>query len=143
MREAVIVSVARTPIGRAFRGAYNATPGPSLGALALKPALERAGVEGGEVDDVVWGCALQQGSQALNIGRLVALRSGLPVTVPATSIDRQCSSGLMAIAQASHQVALEGMNVVAAGGQEAISVVQTKDFRMEFDPELVALHNAT
>ncbi|MEO5587034.1 MAG: acetyl-CoA C-acyltransferase [Novosphingobium sp.] len=143
MRDAVIVSAARTPIGRAYRGAFNATPGPTLGALSLKAAIERAGIEPGEVDDVVWGAALQQGSQAMNLGRLVALRGGLPVSVPGMTIDRQCSSGLMSIAAASRQVVMDRMEVVVAGGSESISTVQTKDFRMGFDPELIALHNAT
>ncbi len=143
MRDAVITSFARTPIGRAYRGAFNATQPPTLGALALKPALERAGIEGGEVEDVLWGSALPQGGQTPNIGRLVALRSGLPVTVPAMSLDRQCASGMMAIATASKQVTLDQMDVVAAGGQESISLVQTKELRVAFDPELVAMHNAT
>src|SRR5690606_26040096 len=127
MRDAVIVAVARTPIGRAYRGAFNATPGPSLGAVAIKAAVERAGLDGGEVDDVLWGSALPQGGQAPNIARLAALRAGLPVTVPAMSLDRQCSSGLMAVATASRQVVMDRMDVVIAGGQESISTVQTKD----------------
>jgi acetyl-CoA C-acetyltransferase/acetyl-CoA acyltransferase len=143
MREAVIVSVARTPIGRAYRGAFNATQGPTLGALALTPALERAGVEGGEVDDVLWGAALQQGAQAGNIARLVALRAGLPVTVAGMSLDRQCGSGLMSVATAAKQIVVDRMDVVAAGGQESISLVQTPEYRMAFDRELIALHNAT
>jgi len=143
MRDAVIVSTARTAIGRAYKGAFNATPGPTLGAFSLREAVARAGVEGAEVDDVVWGCALQQGTQAPNIARLVSLRAGLPVTVPGMSIDRQCASGLMAIATAAKQVVHDGMDVVAAGGQESISLVQTKALRVEFDPELIAMHNAT
>ena len=143
MREAVIVSVARTPIGRAYKGAFNATHGPTLGALALKPALERAGVEGPEVDDVLWGAALQQGEQAGNIGRLVSLRAGLPVTVPGMSLDRQCSSGLMSVATAAKQIVVDRMDVVAAGGQESISLVQTPEYRMAFDRELIAMHAAT
>jgi len=143
MREAVIVSTARTAIGRAYKGAFNATPGATLGAHAMKAALERAGVEGGEVDDLVWGCALPQGTQTPNIARLVALRSGLPVTVAGMSIDRQCASGLMAIATGAKQVVIDGMDVVAAGGQESISLVQTKEYRIDFDRELIALHNAT
>lgn len=142
MRDAVIVSAARTPIGRAYRGAFNATPAPTLGALSLKAAVERAGLEGGQVDDVLWGSALQQGGQAPNVARLAALRAGLPVTVPAMSIDRQCSSGLMSIATASRQVVMDRMDVVAAGGQESISTVQTRDLRVEFDMSLVAMHNA-
>jgi len=143
MRDAVIVSTARTAIGRAYKGAFNATPGPSLGAFSLKAAVERAGLEGAEVEDVVWGSALQQGSQAPNIARLVALRAGLPVTVPGMSVDRQCASGLMAIATAANQVVHDGMDVVAAGGQESISLVQTKELRVEFDRELIAMHGAT
>jgi acetyl-CoA C-acetyltransferase len=142
MREPLIVAAARTPIGRAYRGAFNATQPPTLGAMALRPALERAGIEGGEVDDVIWGSALQQGGQAPNIARLVALRAGLPATVPAMSLDRQCSSGLMTIAAACHQIGLEGQDVVAAGGQESISTVQTKDIRLGFDPELIAMHGS-
>ncbi|HTN14124.1 MAG TPA: acetyl-CoA C-acyltransferase [Sphingomonadaceae bacterium] len=143
MRDAVIVSTARTAIGRAYKGAFNATQGPTLGSHSLKAAIERAGVEGGEVEDVVWGSALPQGSQTPNIARLVALRAGLPVTVPGMSVDRQCASGLMAIATASKQVVLDGMDIVAAGGQESISTVQTKELRVAFDMELIAMHNAT
>ncbi|MET0587048.1 MAG: acetyl-CoA C-acyltransferase [Novosphingobium sp.] len=142
MRDAVIVAAARTPIGRAYRGAFNATQAPTLGASSLKAAVERAGLEGGEIDDVLWGSALQQGGQCPNIARLVALRAGLPVTVPAMSLDRQCSSGLMSIATASRQVSMDRMDIVVAGGQESISTVQTKDLRVAFDPELIALHNA-
>jgi len=142
MRDAVIVAAARTPIGRAYRGAFNATPGASLGALSLKAAIERAGIEGGEVDDVLWGSALQQGTQGGNIARQVALKAGLPVTVSAMSMDRQCSSGLMAIATASKQVVMDRMDVVAAGGQESISLVQTKDMRVAADTSLIAMHNA-
>ena len=142
MRDAVIVAGARTPIGRAYKGAFNATPGATLGSLSLRAAVERAGIEGGEIDDVVWGAALQQGAQAGNIARQVALRAGLPVTVSGQSMDRQCSSGLMAIATASKQVIFDRMDVVAAGGQESISMVQTKDMRVTPDPQLYAMHNA-
>ena len=142
MRDAVIVAVARTPIGRAYKGAFNATGGATLGAHSLRAAIERAGIEGGEVDDVVWGAALQQGAQTPNIARQVALRAGLPVTVAGQSMDRQCSSGLMTIATASKQVVFDRMDVVAAGGQESISLVQTKDMRVQPDPELQAMHKA-
>ena len=142
MRDAVIVSVARTPIGRAYKGAFNAIGGATLGAHSLRAAVERAGIEGGEIDDVVWGAALQQGAQAGNIARQVALRAGLPITVSGQSMDRQCSSGLMTIATASKQVIIDRMDVVAAGGQELISVVQTKDMRVQPDPELYAMHKA-
>jgi acetyl-CoA C-acetyltransferase/acetyl-CoA acyltransferase len=142
MRDAVIVSAARTPIGRAYRGAFNALPGPSLGALSIAEAVKRARIEGGEVDDVVWGSALQQGNQGLNIGRLAGLRAGLPVTVAGMSIDRQCGSGLMSIATAAKQVVLDRMDVVVAGGQDSISTVQTKEMRLGFDPALIAMHAA-
>ena len=142
MRDAVIISAARTPIGRAYKGAFNATAGASLGALSLKEAVARAGIDGAEVDDVVWGAALQQGAQAGNIARQVALRSGLPVTTSGMSLDRQCSSGLMAIATASKQVIIDRMDVVAAGGQESISLVQTKDMRVTPDRDLMAMHGA-
>ena len=143
MRDALIVSAARTGMGRAYRGAFNATQPPSLGAFSLAAAVERAGIEPGEIDDVAWGCVLTQGGQAGNIGRLVALRAGLPVTSSAQTIDRQCSSGLMAIAAANRQVVMDKMDVVAAGGQDSISMVQTKDMRIGFDPALIAMHPAT
>ncbi len=142
MRDALIVSAARTPIGRAYRGAFNATTGATLGSYSLKAAVERAGIEGAEVDDVVWGSALQQGSQGGNIARQVALRAGLPVTVSGMSLDRQCSSGLMSIATASKQVVIDRMDVVAAGGQESISLVQTAEMRVAPDRELMAMHSA-
>jgi acetyl-CoA C-acetyltransferase len=142
MRDAVIVAAARTPIGRAYKGAFNATAGATLGALSLEAAVARAGIEGGEVDDVLWGSALQQGAQAGNIARQVALRAGLPVTVSGMSMDRQCSSGLMTIATAAKQIIVDRMDVVAAGGQESISLVQTKDMRVAPDRSLIAMHNA-
>ncbi|NTZ43860.1 acetyl-CoA C-acyltransferase [Altererythrobacter sp. SALINAS58] len=141
-RDAVIVSTARTPIGRAYKGAFNATPGATLGSYSLKAAVERAGIEGGQVDDVVWGSALQQGAQAGNLGRQVALRSGLPISVSGMTIDRQCSSGLMSIATAAKQVITDRMDIVAAGGQESISLVQTKEMRVMPDPQLLQMHNA-
>jgi acetyl-CoA C-acetyltransferase len=140
VRDAVIVSTARTPIGRAYKGAFNATPGATLGALSLAPAIERAGIEAGEIDDVVWGAVLTQGTQAGNIGRQVALRAGCPVTTSAQTIDRQCASGLMAIATAAKQVVIDRMDVVAAGGQDSISLVQTAEMRVGGDPSLVAMH---
>jgi len=139
-RDAVIVSTARTPIGRAYKGAFNATPGATLGALSLAPAIERAGIDAGEIDDVVWGAVLVQGTQAGNIGRQVALRAGCPVTVPAQTIDRQCASGLMAIATAAKQVIVDRMDIVAAGGQDSISLVQTPEMRVAGDPSLIAMH---
>ncbi len=139
-RDAVIVSTARTPIGRAYKGGFNATPGATLGSHSLTPAIERAGIEASEIDDVVWGCVLTQGTQSGNIGRQVALRAGCPVSVAAQTIDRQCSSGLMAIATAAKQVTVDNMDVVAAGGQDSISLVQTPEMRVAPDPSLIAMH---
>ncbi len=142
MRDAVIVSTARTAIGRAYKGGFNDTKGATLGSYSLKPAIERAKIEPGEVQDVVWGAALQQGAQAGNLGRQVALRSGCPIGVSGMTIDRQCSSGLMTIATAAKQVIVDNMDVVAAGGQESISLVQTKEMRVMPDPELMGMHGA-
>ena len=139
VRDAVIVSTARTPIGRAYKGAFNATPSPTLAAHAIRAAVERAGVDGAEVDDCIIGAALQQGVQA-TIGRTAALRAGLPVTVAGMSIDRQCASGLMAIATAAKQVIVDRMDVIVAGGVESISMVQTPDMRLGPDMELLAMH---
>ena len=141
-RDAVIVSAARTAIGKAYRGAFNATSGATLGSFALKAAVERAGIDGAEVDDVLWGSALQQGTQGGNLARQVALRAGLPVSVSGMTMDRQCSSGLMSIATASKQVIVDRMDIVAAGGQESISMVQTKDMRVAPDRALMAMHPA-
>ena len=139
-REAVIVSTARTPIGKAYRGAFNATPSPTLAAHAIRAAVERSGVDPAEIDDVIMGAALQQGVQT-TIGRTAALRAGLPVTVAGMSIDRQCASGLMAIATAAKQVIVDRMDVCVAGGVESISLVQTPEMRLGPDPELLAMHN--
>ena len=138
MREAVIVSTARTPIGRAYRGAFNATPSPTLAAHAIRAAVERAGLDPNEVDDVVIGAALPQGFQHM-IGRTAALRAGLPVSVAGMTMDRQCASGLMAIAAAAKQVIVDRMDIVVAGGVESISMVQTSAMRAESDPELLAM----
>ncbi|HEV7613675.1 MAG TPA: acetyl-CoA C-acyltransferase [Steroidobacteraceae bacterium] len=138
MRHAVIVSTARTPIGRAYRGAFNATPAPTLAAHAIRAAVARSGVAPQEIDDVILGAALQQGSQ-YTIGRNAALRAGLPVTVAGQSIDRQCASGLMAIATAAKQVIVDKMEICVAGGVESVSLVQTKELRATPDPELTAM----
>lgn len=142
MKEAVIVSTARTPIGKAYRGGFNNLPGPTLGAAAVSEAVRRAGIDPAEVDDVVMGCALQQGSTGQNIARQVALRAGLPVTVSGMSIDRQCSSGLMAVATAAKQVMYDGMDVVVGGGLDSISLVQNEHMNLHRagDEELVAMH---
>ncbi len=126
MREAVIVSTARTPIGKAYRGAFNNLDAATLGAYAIREAVRRAKIEPGEVDDVIMGAALQQGSQGSNIGRKCAVAAGLPVTVSGQSIDRQCASGLMAIATAAKQVIVDGMPIVVGGGVESISLVQNE-----------------
>ncbi|HVY79358.1 MAG TPA: acetyl-CoA C-acyltransferase [Steroidobacteraceae bacterium] len=135
----MIVSTARTPIGRAYRGAFNLTPSPTLAAHAIRAAIERARVEPGEIEDCILGCAMPQGLQH-TIGRTAALRAGLPISVAGQTIDRQCASGLMAIATAAKQVIIDRMDVVVAGGVDSISLVQTPAFRVEPDPELVAMH---
>ena len=140
MRDAVIVSTARTPIGRAYKGAFNTTTGATLGHYSAKAAIERAGIDPATIDDVVWGSALQQGSQGGNLARQVALRAGFPIEVPGMTIDRQCSSGLMAIATASKQVTLDMMDVVVGGGQDSISTVQTPEMRVQPDRELLKMH---
>jgi acetyl-CoA C-acetyltransferase len=124
MREAVIVSTARTPVGKAYRGAFNNTQGQELAGHAIAQAAKRAGIDPAQVEDVVIGCALQQGSTGGNVARQALLRAGLPVTVPGQSIDRQCSSGLMAIATAAKQIITDGMQVAIGGGVESISLVQ-------------------
>jgi acetyl-CoA C-acetyltransferase len=126
MREAVIVSTARTPIGKAYRGAYNDTQGQELAAIAIENAVKRAGIDPAEVEDVILGCALQQGSTGGNVARQALLRAGLPVTVSGMTIDRQCSSGLMAIATAAKQIVEDGMQIAIGGGVESISLVQNE-----------------
>ncbi len=140
MRDAVIVSTARTPLAKAGRGSFNNTPAATLGAYSVRAAVERAGLSGGEVDDVIFGAAMQQGSQAPNVARLVGLRAGLPVTVPAMSLDRQCSSGLMSIATAAKQIIIDRMDICVAGGVETISKIRGDKMFIEPDPELVAMH---
>ena len=140
MRSAVIVSTARTPIGRAYRGAFNNLPSPTLASHAIKAAVDRAGIEGAEVQDVVFGSALQQGHQAGNIARTSLLRAGLPTSVSGMSVDRQCASGLMAIATAAKQIVIDNMDVAIGGGVESISLVQTPQMRVAPDPELLAMH---
>jgi len=124
MRSAVIVSTARTPIGKAYRGAFNDTQAQELGGHAIKHAVERSGVDEGEIDDVIMGAAIQQGSTHMNTARQCALRAGLPTSVPAQTMDRQCSSGLMAIATAAKQIISDGMTVTVGGGLESISLTQ-------------------
>ena len=126
MREAVIVSAARTPIGKAYRGAFNDTSAPELAAHAIAEAVRRAKIDRGEVGDVVLGCALQQGSTGGNIARQAALRAGLPITVAGMSVDRQCASGLMAIATAAKEITFDGVDIAIGGGVESISLVQNE-----------------
>jgi acetyl-CoA C-acetyltransferase len=140
MRHAVIVSTARTPIGRAFRGAFNETMPQALAGHAIAEAVKRARVDPAEIDDVIIGAAIQQGAQGFNVARQSALRAGLPESVPAMSLDRQCSSGMMAIATAAKEIIDDGMTVAVGGGVESVSFVQgDKMVRTRGDdPELMA-----
>jgi acetyl-CoA C-acetyltransferase len=137
MREAVIVSTARTPIGKAYRGAFNNTTAPALGAHAIRNAVERARLDPAEIEDVVMGCALQQGTAFQNVARQALLRAGLPHNVPGMSVDRQCASGMMAIAIAAKQVISDNMAVAVGGGVESISMNQTGDMFVRPDPWLL------
>ena len=144
MSDAVIVSTARTPIGKAFRGAFNKTHGAVLAGHAIAHAVERAGVEPGEVEDVVIGCGLPEGATGHNVARLAAIRAGLPVTTAGTTINRFCSSGLQAISVAAHRVLTDRVPIMVAGGVESISLVQntlnkehfTEEWLMRHKPEL-------
>ena len=145
MREAVIVSTARTPIGKAYRGAFNNTHGATLTGHAIAHAVERAGVEGGEVEDVIIGCGLPEGATGHNMARLSAVRAGLPVSTAATTINRFCSSGLQAISSAAHRIIVDQVDVAVAGGVEQVSLVQNEhmnhykakeDWLMEHKPDL-------
>lgn len=144
MREAAIVSAARTPIGKAFRGAFNQTHGATLAGHAIKAAVERAQVDPNEIDDVVIGCGLPEGATGNNLGRVAALRAGLPVSVPGTTINRYCASGLQSISVAAQRVIVDGANIVVAGGAESISMVQnsmnieffTEDWMLRHDPDV-------
>jgi acetyl-CoA C-acetyltransferase len=141
MKEAVIVSTARTPIGKAYRGGFNNLQAPTMGAHAIRAAVERAGIEGDRVEDCIMGAALTQGTSGMNIGRNAALRAGLPVTVSGMTIDRQCSSGLMAVATAAKQVMHDGMDCVIGGGLDSISLVQNEHMNGHrlVDNELVGM----
>jgi len=140
MREAVIVSTARTPIGKAYRGAFNDTPAQTLGGHAIQTAIGRAGIPGAEVDDVIMGAALQQGATGGNIARQCAIRAGLPTSVAGMSVDRQCASGLMAISIAAKQIIADGMQITVGGGLESISLVQNDHMNRyrATDPWIVA-----
>jgi acetyl-CoA C-acetyltransferase len=141
MREAVIVSTARTPIGKAYRGAFNSTEGPTLYGHAIEHAVKRAGIDGAEVEDVVMGTALQQGTTGGNVARKALLRAGLPVSVAGTTIDRQCASGLQAIALAARSVIFDGVEIAVGGGGESISLVQNEHMNMfhAVDPALKSI----
>jgi acetyl-CoA C-acetyltransferase len=142
MKEAVIVSTARTPIAKAYRGGFNNLTGASLGAASVSEAVRRAGIDTGQVEDVIMGCALQQGTTGANIARQIALRAGLPVSVAGMTIDRQCSSGLMAVATAAKQIVHDGMSTVVAGGLEAITLVQNEHMNVHrmVDDKLMEMH---
>ena len=140
MNEAVIVATARTPIGKAYRGAFNNTQGQALAGLAIAEAVRRAGIAPSDVEDVVMGCALQQASTGFNVARQGALWAGLPETVPGMTIDRQCGSGLMAIAAAANRIMVGEQSIAVAGGVESISLVQNAHFNNHRagDPKLIA-----
>ncbi|HUB94808.1 MAG TPA: acetyl-CoA C-acyltransferase [Stellaceae bacterium] len=140
MPDAVIVSTARTPIGRAGRGAFNLTHGAELGGHVIRHAVERAGIEPGAVEDVVMGCALPEGATGGNIARQAALRAGLPVTAAAMTINRFCSSGLQAIAAAAQRIAVDGVPVAVAGGLDSISLVQGTLNRNHYEDEWLSAH---
>jgi acetyl-CoA C-acetyltransferase len=141
MREAVIVSTARTPIGKAFRGGFNNLGGATLGAASVAEAVKRAGIDPARVEDVIMGAALQQGATGSNIARQIALRAGLPVTTSGMTIDRQCSSSLMAVATAAKQIVEDGMSCIVGGGLESISLVQNEHMNLHriVDEELIAI----
>ncbi|MFJ3054068.1 acetyl-CoA C-acyltransferase [Pseudomonas nitroreducens] len=126
MKEAVILSTARTPIAKAFRGAFNATTSPTMTAFAIRAAVERAGIDAGEIEDLVLGTGMPAGTAGWNLGRMSALASGLPLSVSGQTLDRQCASGLMAIATAAKQIMVDGMQVTIGAGQEHISLVQNR-----------------
>ncbi len=137
MREAVIVSTARTPLAKSWRGAFNMTHGATLGAAAVRAALERAGVEGGEVEDVMMGCANPEGATGVNIARQIAIRAGMPVTVSGVTVNRFCSSGLQTIAMAAQRIMAGEGDIYVAGGVESISCVQNDlNTKMIHDPWL-------
>ncbi|WP_427965452.1 acetyl-CoA C-acyltransferase [Altererythrobacter sp.] len=140
MRDAVIVSTARTPLAKSMRGAFNATHSVQLGAWSVEAAVERSGVEAGEVDDLVMGAASQSGQQSFNVGRQIALRAGLPVEIAGMTMDRQCSSGLMAIATAAKQIVVDRMDICVAGGVESISAIRSSSAKPQRDEELLKMH---
>ena len=142
MREAVIVSTARTPIGKAYRGAFNDIESPSMAAPVIKEAISRAKIEPAEIDDLIMGSALQQGTQGFNVARQCVVASGLPVSVAGQSVDRQCSSGLMSISMAAKQIVADGMQTVVAGGVESISLVQNQHMNAYRQADPIVLKRA-
>lgn len=130
MREAVIVSTARTPIGKAYSGAFNNTQAQMLAGLSIREAVARSGIDGARIDDVIFGCANQQGTSGSNPARQGLLYAGLPMSVSGMSVQRQCASGLMAVAIAARQIIADGMDVTVAGGVESVSLVQNEHFNM-------------
>jgi acetyl-CoA C-acetyltransferase len=142
MKEAVIVSTARTPMGRAYKGAFNDLEAPTLGGHAIHAAVAKSGLDPNLFEDVIMGSALTQGTGSMNIGRLSALAGGLPVTVGGMTLDRQCSSGMYAIAAAANQIVNDGVGPMVAGGLDSISLVQNKKMNTHrmVDPSLVKKH---
>jgi acetyl-CoA C-acetyltransferase len=140
MREAAIVSAARTPIGKAFRGAFNQTPGATLAGHAVAAAIRRAGIEPEQIDDVVMGSGLPEGATGNNIGRTAALRAGCPVSVPGQTVSRFCASGLDAIAAAAKRVMVDGSDIAVGGGVESISMVQNDINLHHFTEEWLLRH---
>ena len=142
MKEAVIVSAARTPIGRAFRGAFNNLESPSMSSHAITAAVARSGVDPSEIDDCIMGAAMQQGTQTMNLGRQAAMASGLPVSVSGMTVDRQCSSGLMAISIGANNITDDGSSVIVAGGCESISLIQNEKFNAHRVADPLAMKHA-
>jgi len=145
VRDAVIVASARTPIGRAYRGSFNDTSAQELAAHAIKTAIHRADIEADAVDDIILGCAMQEGTSGFNIARQAALRAGLPSSVSGMTIDRQCASGLMAVATAAKQIIVDGMSIAVGGGVESISLVQNefRNVHRTRDPWLTSQKSST
>ena len=142
MQDAVIISTARTPIAKAFRGAFNDLKSPSMAAVAIRAAVERAGIEAAEIEDLVMGTAMQGGTASTNLARLSLLAAGLPLSVSGQTIDRQCASGLMAISIAAKQIMVDGMAVTVGAGQEQISLVQNTHMKWtaaEADPAVIKM----
>ena len=141
MKEAVIVATARTPIGKAYRGGFNNLGGASLGAASVAEVVKRAGIDPARVEDVIMGCAMEQGATGSNVARQIVIRAGLPNTTSGMTMDRQCSSGLMAVATAAKQVMYDGMTCVVGGGLESISLVQNEHMNVHrlVDDELMAI----